>query len=77
VADAPRVADRWSSTSRLTVTRIDFLDTTKLDREMQRLREQGLLEPDAARPMLRLALLASSTVQHLVPIFSTAPPSQR
>jgi FkbH-like protein len=47
--------------------RIDFLETAKLDREMQRLHVRGLLQPDAARPSLRLALLASSTVQHLIP----------
>ena len=67
VAAAPEAASRWAECVALSGYRIDFLETAKLDREMQRLRERGLLEPDATRPTLRLALLASSTVQHLVP----------
>jgi FkbH-like protein len=67
IAVAPDPAARWAECVALSRYRIDFLDTAKLDREMQRLRERGLLQPDAARSSLRLALLASSTVQHLVP----------
>lgn len=67
VADAPSVRDRWSEYVALSHYRIDFLDTAKLDREMERSRERGLLGSEATLPSLRLALLASSTVQHLVP----------
>jgi FkbH-like protein len=67
IAAGPDAASRWAECVALSRYRIDFLETAKLDREMQRLRERGLLEPDAGRPALRLALLASSTAQHLVP----------
>jgi FkbH-like protein len=67
IAAAPDTAARWAECVALSRYRIDFLETAKLDREMQRLRERGLLQPDAGRPTLRLAILASSTLQHLVP----------
>lgn len=66
IASVPDPAARWAECRALSRYRMDFLDTTRLDREMQRLRERGLLESDANRPTVRLALLASSTVQHLV-----------
>ena len=67
ITAAPDPAARWTECVALSRYRIDFLETAKLDREMQRLHVSGLLQPDAARPSLRLALLASSTVQHLIP----------
>ena len=67
VADAANVRDRWSEYVALSNYCIDFLDTAKLDKEMERSRKRDLLGSDAAMPSLRLALLASSAVQHLVP----------
>ena len=67
IASLPDAAARWAECVALSRYRIDFLETAKLDREMQRLRERDLLTRDPARPTLRLALLSSSTVQHLVP----------
>lgn len=67
IAALPDAAARWAECVALSRYRIDFLETAKLDREMQRLRERSLLVPNTTRPSLRLALLSSSTVQHLVP----------
>jgi FkbH-like protein len=66
IASAPDASARWAECLALSRYRIDFLETAKLDREMQRLRERGLLQPEDSRPTLRLAVLASSTVQHLL-----------
>ena len=55
------VADAWREVEALTRTRLDFTQTGRLDRMMQRL---PVAEPLAT---VRVALLASSTVQHLLP----------
>jgi FkbH-like protein len=68
VANAPNSgnsADLWAELVAFAKANIDFVQTTKLDNLAQKLRKAGSLIPPA-HPV-RLALLGSSTVKHLVP----------
>lgn len=55
--------DGWAALQALAKYRIDFLQTTKLDREAQRLYGAGRVQ---AGDVVRVALLGSSTLKHLV-----------
>ncbi len=57
----------WEECERLSLHQLDFVDTSKLDRAIQRLKSCGALAAVSPRPMFRLAVLGSSTLQHLVP----------
>ena len=56
--------DCWSALQALAKCRMDFLQTVKLDREAQRLNGAGRVQAGGA---VRIALLGSSTLKHLVP----------
>jgi FkbH-like protein len=56
--------DCWCALQALTKCRMDFLQTAKLDREAQRLYAAGRVQAGDA---IRVALLGSSTLKHLVP----------
>jgi FkbH-like protein len=65
-AALPTAAEAWREIVRLANSRIDFMETAKLDRVAQKLMlERGA--PPAAAPQVRLALVGSSTLKHLVP----------
>ncbi len=55
----------WPALCALARTRVDALETRSLDRKRQRLVPEP--PPDLAVPPIRLAVLASSTVDHLLP----------
>lgn len=57
---------RWNQINRLAGSRIDFLQTTQLDRSVQKFYAKGMLAEAGLKP-LRVALLGSSTLKHLVP----------
>lgn len=57
---------RWAALMRLANCRIDFVQTGKLDRVVQRLFKSGLPVELGLKPV-RIALLGSSTLKHLVP----------
>ena len=57
---------RWLEIASLAGSRIDFLQTAQLDRSAQKLHAKGQLANAAIKP-LRVALLGSSTLKHLVP----------
>jgi FkbH-like protein len=59
-------AARWNEISRLAGSRIDFLQTAQLDRSVQKFYAKGMLAEAGLKP-LRVALLGSSTLKHLVP----------
>ena len=65
-AALPSAAEAWRELQRLANSRIDFMETAKLDRVAQKLFLQHGAPP-AAVPPIRLALLGSSTLKHLVP----------
>src|ERR1700728_1991597 len=57
---------RWQTLLRLANSRIDFVQTGKLDRAAQRLAKEGI--PQSANlTRIKLALLGSSTLRHLIP----------
>jgi FkbH-like protein len=58
--------DRWTELAALAAARIDFIQTTKLDRVAQKNLTGEALNKIAPKP-LRVALLGSSTLKHLVP----------
>jgi FkbH-like protein len=58
-------ASRWVKLGIAAQKRIDFLQTAKLDRILRKAFPDG--PPSAAGKPLRLALLGSSTIKHLVP----------
>jgi FkbH-like protein len=58
-------ADAWPALRGLARTRIDALETRSLDRKRQRLVAES--PADLAAPPIRLAVLASATVDHLLP----------
>jgi FkbH-like protein len=59
-------AQAWALMSDLAAHRLDFLQTAQLDRLMQKHVRKGQAPPPNLRPV-RLALLGSSTLKHLVP----------
>jgi FkbH-like protein len=59
-------ADAWQRLISLANARIDPLQTLRLDRQLQR-RFGGVSPPDLTTKPVRLAVLASSTVDHLLP----------
>src|SRR5271170_7057533 len=59
-------AARWNEISWLAGSRIDFVQTTQLDRSVQKFYAKGMLAEAGLKP-LRVALLGSSTLKHLVP----------
>src|ERR1700704_6121000 len=63
-------AAAWPALCALARARIDALETRSLDRKRQRL----LTDPpeDLVAPAIRLAVLASSTVDHLLPAIRVA-----
>src|SRR3984885_12747405 len=64
----PSVADdpaRWAEVFSLAGSRIDFIETTRLDRSAQKLLAGEALNTLGIKP-LRVALLGSSTLKHLV-----------
>lgn len=71
---AERIADlppgdhavRWAQIASLASSRIDFVQTTKLDRYAQKTLTKDALTAAGIKP-LRVALLGSSTLKHLVP----------
>ncbi len=65
VAGAPDGASLWMRLVACANSNIDFAQTAKLDNLVQRLRKAGSLIPPG-KPV-RLALLGSSTIKHLVP----------
>ncbi len=62
----PDAAEAWRALERLANSRIDFIETGKLDRTAQKLALQRGA-PASPVPPIRLALLGSSTLKHLVP----------
>jgi FkbH-like protein len=67
--DLPSIADdaaRWAELVSLAGTRLDFVQTTKLDRSAQKIFSKEMLAAAGIKP-LRVALLGSSTLKHLVP----------
>jgi len=62
-------AEAWPALCALARTRIDSLETRTLDRRRQRLVPEP--PPGLAAPPIRLAILASSTVDHLLPAIRT------
>jgi FkbH-like protein len=65
VAQQPDDAARWRHLLKCAHARIDFLETAKLDRVLRKTFAGG--PPAIAGKPLRLALLGSSTLKHLVP----------
>jgi FkbH-like protein len=61
----PDEASRWRHFVACSHARIDFMETAKLDRALRKAFPDGL--PAAAGKPIRLALLGSSTLKHLVP----------
>jgi FkbH-like protein len=59
-------AEQWDELQRLANSRIDFMETAKLDRAAQRI-FSGRESPAAHGGPIRLALLGSSTLNHLAP----------
>ncbi len=59
----------WTSFVELANSRMDFVRAGQLDRAVQRYTAESLAENQAARPLpvIRLALLGSSTLTHLLP----------
>jgi FkbH-like protein len=57
---------QWRQLLRLANCRIDFVQTGKLDRVAQRLAKLGIPKEATLRP-LKIALLGSSTLRHLIP----------
>jgi FkbH-like protein len=55
-------APQWDELVRLANLRLDFVQTNRLDRALQRCRID-----DSSAPVLKLAVLSSSTVDHLLP----------
>jgi FkbH-like protein len=56
----------WADLLRLAGTRLDFLQTQRLDKILQRSLSAGSIEPGASRT-LRMAVMSSSTADHLLP----------
>jgi FkbH-like protein len=63
-ADSP--FEQWQKLLRLANWRIDFVQTGKLDRAAQRLAKHGIPTSTNLKPV-KLALLGSSTLRHLIP----------
>ena len=59
----PETAARWEDFVRLANSRIDFVQTNQLDRVLTK----RVSEADVGVPTIRLAVLASATVHHLIP----------
>jgi FkbH-like protein len=69
IEDLPSIPDdaaRWAELVALASARLDFVQTTKLDRCAQKIVGKEMLAAAGIKP-LRLALLGSSTLKHLVP----------
>jgi FkbH-like protein len=66
--EIPRLADRFEKLARLAEHRLGYLETLQLDRV---LREQGNESPPGFST-LRLAIISSSTVDHLAPAIRVA-----
>ena len=58
--------ERWRTLLRLANSRIDFVQTGKLDRAAQRQAKEGIPQSVTLR-RIKLALLGSSTLRHLIP----------
>ncbi len=65
ISPLPSEAARWAALVGCAKTNLDFVQTGKLDRLAQRLHGAGMLDIGQVNPV-RLALLGSSTVRHLI-----------
>jgi FkbH-like protein len=63
IADPPEL---WPALVRMANFQLDFVQTGKLDRHLQRRLGTGQCVPSSAKP-IKLALLGSSTLKHLIP----------
>jgi FkbH-like protein len=66
VRDSSGDREKWAALVRLANFNINFIQTGKLDRRAQRIFCEGLPSAIGVKP-LRLALLGSSTLRHLIP----------